>query len=81
MAGISGGKRPPMDCWFLYEIQKIVNMEKELTKYKIETLPTPLLQEAKQLGFSDEQIVKIMNSGTEETLYQKTQGRRHHPRL
>ena len=75
MAGISVGTISKatngIDRWFLYEIQKIVNMEKELTKYKIETLPTPLLQEAKQLGFSDEQIVKIMNSGTEETLYQK----------
>jgi carbamoyl-phosphate synthase large subunit len=75
MAGISVGTISKatngIDRWFLYEIQKIVNMEKELAKYKIETLPTPLLQEAKQLGFSDEQIVKIMNSGTEEAMYQK----------
>jgi carbamoyl-phosphate synthase large subunit len=75
MAGISVGTISKatngIDRWFLYEIQKIVNMEKELAKYKIETLPTPLLQEAKQLGFSDEQFVKIMNSGTEEAMYQK----------
>jgi carbamoyl-phosphate synthase large subunit len=75
MAGISVGTISKatngIDRWFLYEIQKIVNMEKELAKYKMETLPTPLLQEAKQLGFSDEQIVKIMNSGTEEAMYQK----------
>ncbi len=75
MAGISVGTISKatngIDRWFLYEIQKIVNMEKELIKYKIETLPTPLLREAKQLGFGDEQIVKIMNSGTEEAFYEK----------
>jgi carbamoyl-phosphate synthase large subunit len=75
MAGISVGTISKatngIDRWFLYEIQKICNLEKELTKYKIGTLPLPLLGEAKQLGFSDDQIVRIMNSGTEDELYEK----------
>src|SRR5690242_18158347 len=75
MAGISVGTISKatngIDRWFLYEIQKICNMEKELVKYKIDTLPTELLQQAKRLGFSDEQIVRSMNSGTEEELYEK----------
>lgn len=75
MAGISVGTISKatngIDRWFLYEIQKICNMEKELVKYKIDTLPLELLQSAKRLGFSDDQIVRIMNSGTEEDLYEK----------
>ena len=75
MAGISVGTISKatngIDRWFLYEILKICNMEKELTKYKIDNLPNDLLLEAKQLGFSDDQIVHIMNSGTEDALYEK----------
>ena len=75
MAGISVGTISKatngIDRWFLYEILKICNMEKELTKYKLDTLPNNVLLEAKQLGFSDDQIVHIMNSGTEDALYEK----------
>jgi len=75
MAGISVGTISKatngIDRWFLYEIQKICNMEKELVNYKIDSLPLELLQSAKRLGFSDDQIVRIMNSGTEEQLYEK----------
>ena len=75
MAGISVGTISKatngIDRWFLYEIQKICNMEKELMKYKIDTLPLELLREAKQMGFSDDQMVHIMNSGTEDALYEK----------
>ncbi|HLZ86280.1 MAG TPA: carbamoyl-phosphate synthase large subunit [Puia sp.] len=75
MAGISVGTISKatngIDRWFLYEIQKICNMEKDLAKYRIDTLPTDLLGEAKRLGFSDAQIVRIMGSGTEDTLYEK----------
>ncbi len=60
-----------IDKWFLNEIQKICTIEKEIANYKLETLPTTLLQEAKVKGFSDEQIVRIMNDGTEDELYQK----------
>jgi carbamoyl-phosphate synthase large subunit len=78
MAGISVGTISKatngIDRWFLYEILKICNMEKELAKYKLDTLPLPLLREAKQLGFSDLQIVRIMGSDgipAEEALYEK----------
>ncbi len=75
MAGISVGTISKatngIDRWFLYEILKICNLEKELTKYKIDTLPLELLREAKQMGFSDDQLVHIMNSGTEDEWYEK----------
>jgi carbamoyl-phosphate synthase large subunit len=60
-----------IDRWFLYEIQKICTAEKEIKKYKMETLPFELLREAKTLGFSDAQIALIMQDGDEEVVFQK----------
>jgi carbamoyl-phosphate synthase large subunit len=75
MAGISVGTISKatngIDRWFLYEIQKIVDMEKILAKYKLDTLPEAILRDAKRLGFSDLQICSIMNDGTEDDLYEK----------
>lgn len=64
-------KATGIDRWFIYEIQKICNCEKEIAKYKLDTLPAELLKEAKLLGFSDEQISRIMNNGSEEEVYEK----------
>ncbi len=60
-----------IDRWFLYEIQKIVNLEKEIAKYKLASLPEELLREAKLHGFSDDQICRIMQDGHEDDLYAK----------
>lgn len=60
-----------IDRWFLYEIQKIVNLEKEIAKYKLATIPLELIREAKVHGFSDEQICRIMQDGHEDELYAK----------
>lgn len=60
-----------IDRWFIYEIQKICNIEKELEKYYLGDLPIELLKEAKINGFSDEQISRIITDGTEEEVYEK----------
>jgi carbamoyl-phosphate synthase large subunit len=60
-----------IDRWFLYEIQKICTMEKEIVKYKLDTIPLTVLKDAKRLGFSDEQLARIMNDGTEDAVYEK----------
>src|SRR5450432_935920 len=60
-----------IDRWFLYEIQKICTVEKEIKKYKMESLPISLLREAKRIGFSDVQIAMIMQDGNEESVYEK----------
>ena len=60
-----------IDRWFIYEIQKIVEVEKEIAKYKFETLPIELIKKAKHHGFSDEQICRIMQDGNEDALYEK----------
>lgn len=61
-----------IDRWFLYQIQDICNLEKEMAQYNLESLPDSLLKEAKKLGFSDIQITKIVGGKcTEEDVYEK----------
>jgi len=60
-----------IDRWFLYEIQKICEIEKKISKYKLDTLPLELLKEAKINGFSDEQLCRIMNDASEDEVYEK----------
>ncbi|MCM5529429.1 MAG: carbamoyl-phosphate synthase large subunit [Chitinophagaceae bacterium] len=64
-------KATRIDRWFIYEIQKICNIEKEIAKYKLESLPIELLREAKHHGFSDEQISRIMQDASEDAVYEK----------
>jgi carbamoyl-phosphate synthase large subunit len=74
MIGISVNtiaKATGIDRWFLYEIQKICNIEKELSNYWLEELPIELLKKAKVHGFSDEQIARIITDGSEEEVYEK----------
>ena len=75
MAGISVSSiskaTSGIDRWFLYEIQKICNIEKEIAKYDLADLPLDLLREAKVNGFSDEQISRILEHGDEEDVYNK----------
>jgi carbamoyl-phosphate synthase large subunit len=72
--GVSVGtisKATGIDRWFVNEIQKIVNLEKEIAKYKLATLPEDVLKQAKFLGFSDQQISTIMQDGNDEAIYEK----------
>ena len=60
-----------IDRWFIYQIQKICDCEKNIAAYDFKTLPDDLLTEAKQLGFSDEQIVRIMREENSEIIYER----------
>ena len=60
-----------IDKWFLLQIQKICDLEKEIGTYTIENLPEALLKEAKKNGFGDEQLSKIMRNCTEDEVYEK----------
>jgi carbamoyl-phosphate synthase large subunit len=60
-----------IDRWFIYEIQKICNIEKELENYWLEDLPLDLIRKAKVHGFSDEQISRVIQDGSEEEVYLK----------
>ncbi len=60
-----------IDRWFIYQIQKICDCEKEIAKYDLKTLPDALLREAKLLGFSDEQLKSIMKEEDAEHVYER----------
>lgn len=49
-----------IDMWFLKQYEELYTLEKEITNYKVETLPRELLLEAKQKGFADRQIAHMM---------------------
>jgi carbamoyl-phosphate synthase large subunit len=74
MLGISVNtiaKATGIDRWFLFEIKKICDIEKELAEFWLHELPTELLQRAKIHGFSDEQIARIIQDGSEDEVYEK----------
>jgi carbamoyl-phosphate synthase large subunit len=61
-----------IDNWFLYQIRIICNIEKELLKHSIETISIELMKEAKQHGFSDMQISKLLTGNTnDDAVYEK----------
>ena len=61
-----------IDNWFLYQIRIICNIEKELMNHSIETISIELMKEAKQHGFSDMQISKLLTGNTnDDAVYEK----------
>ena len=49
-----------IDMWFLRQYEELYQLEKEISKYTIETLPRELLLEAKQKGYGDRQIAHML---------------------
>ncbi len=61
-----------IDRWFIYQIQEICLVEKEIAKYNLDTLPHDLLKNAKKMGFGDLQISKILTGNcSEDEVYEK----------
>jgi len=59
-----------IDRWFLYQIQDIVTLEHKIQQHQhLDKLPIDLLREAKQMGFSDEQIAELVKDCTPEEVY------------
>ncbi len=46
-------KMTAIDPWFLYQLKEINDMQLELEKHPMESIPTEILREAKRMGFSD----------------------------
>jgi len=60
-----------IDRWFLYQIQDIVTLENKIKEHKhLEKIPKELLCEAKQNGFSDEQIADLVKDVTADEVYE-----------
>src|SRR5712671_4684817 len=46
-------KMTGIDPWFLYQLKEINDMQLEVEKHPIESVPTEVLRDAKRMGFSD----------------------------
>jgi carbamoyl-phosphate synthase large subunit len=54
-------KLTKIDKWFLQQVEELVLIEKEISKFQLATLPQQLLKTAKQKGFSDRQIAHALS--------------------
>ena len=50
-----------IDKWFLRQIEELIGLEKEISKFTLKTLPKDILLEAKQKGYADRQIAHLLN--------------------
>jgi carbamoyl-phosphate synthase large subunit len=49
-----------IDMWFLKQYEELYTLEKEISSFRLDTLPRELLLEAKQKGFADRQIAHML---------------------
>jgi len=54
-------KATMIDPWFLEQIQNLVELEKRIGQYTVDTIPNRLLEEAKRNGYADRQIAHLLN--------------------
>ena len=59
-----------IDMWFLKQYEELYQLEKEISKLKIDTIDYDTLLEAKQKGFADRQIAYMLNC-LESQVYKK----------
>jgi carbamoyl-phosphate synthase large subunit len=50
-----------IDMWYLKQYEELFQLEKEISKYKIDTINRDLLLEAKQKGYGDRQIAHMLS--------------------
>ena len=50
-----------IDMWYLKQYEELFHLEREISKYTIETLDRDLLLEAKQKGYGDRQIAHMLD--------------------
>jgi carbamoyl-phosphate synthase large subunit len=50
-----------IDKWFLEQIWELINLEKEIEKHKLNTIPVSLMRTAKEKGYADRQLAHLMD--------------------
>jgi carbamoyl-phosphate synthase large subunit len=56
-------KMTSIDPWFLYQLKEINDMQLELEKHPMESIPPDVLREAKRYGVSDDRLAVIWRLG------------------
>lgn len=50
-----------IDKWFLEQIWGLIELEKEIEKYRLDTIPATLMRTAKEKGYADRQIAHLID--------------------
>ena len=59
-----------IDMWYLRQYESLINLEKEISTYSLDTITKDLLLEGKQKGFADRQIAHMLGC-LESVVYKK----------
>ncbi len=54
-------KLTKIDKWFLEQIWELIELEQEIGKYDLETIPVELMRKAKEKGYADRQIAHLFD--------------------
>ncbi|MEI6132051.1 MAG: carbamoyl-phosphate synthase large subunit [Bacillota bacterium] len=57
-----------INAWYLNQISELVDLEKEVQKFKVTDIPVELLARAKKDGFSDKYLAKLTSGSHEEIM-------------
>ncbi|MBC7696513.1 MAG: carbamoyl-phosphate synthase large subunit [Burkholderiales bacterium] len=49
-----------IDMWFLEQIEQMIALENEVSKYRLADIPRDLLYEVKQMGYADRQVAHLL---------------------
>jgi len=64
-------KMTGIDPWFLYQLKEINDMQLEVEKHPLESVPTEVLRDAKRMGFSDGRLAgtwRLSGKGDQEKI-------------
>jgi carbamoyl-phosphate synthase large subunit len=50
-----------IDRWFLKQIEELIDLEKEIEKHDIKSIPANLMKSAKEKGYADRQIAHLLD--------------------
>lgn len=50
-----------IDKWFLEQIWELIELEKEVEKFKLDTIPADLMRKAKEKGYADRQLAHLLD--------------------
>ena len=54
-------KLTKIDKWFLEQIWDLIELEREIEKYQLDTIPATLMRTAKEKGYADRQIAHLID--------------------
>ena len=64
-------KMTGIDPWFLYQLKEINDLQREVEKHPLESVPTEVLRDAKRMGFSDGRLAgtwRLSGKGDQEKI-------------